>query len=205
MPTYDKDPLKGLRPIERHWVLCKLAGESDAQACVTCGLHPSAYNHFPNIERCREVIEELFQAPQNEAIAQLFEAGVKAAKVKRDGLDSPNERIRQACATDILDRLFGKATVVVQQSSDTEEVDRYLLNLKAVTNVLMGTSPEGQGRTLEDSELPALDAPRDVPQLTVAAQTSRRWRAWREKQEQRDGNEPVDISESEGSLLDSGA
>ena len=205
MPRYDADPLKGLRPIERHWVLCKLAGESDSQACLSCGLSAGAYLHFPNLERAREIIEELFQAPQHEAIAQLFEAGVKAAKVKRDGLDSKNERIRQACATDILDRLFGKATVVVQQSTDTEEVDKYLANLKRMTNVLMGASDEGEGRTLENPELPALEGPRAVPQLTVAAETSRRWRTWREKQEQRDGDGAVDIPESEGPVLDSGA
>jgi len=205
MPTYDKDALKGLRPKERHWVLCRLAGESEAQASLSVGLSVVGHYGWANLARARELVDQLFEAPMDAAIARLFDAGVKAAEVMIRGLDSKNERIAQAAARDIMDRLAGKPTVYLSTTSNTEEVDRYLSNLKRMGNVLMGTSTEGQGGTLGHSELPTLDAPSCVPQLNSATEVVGGWRAGGQEQVERDGDDAVDIPESEGPLLDSGA
>jgi hypothetical protein len=205
MPTYDKDVLKGLRPIERHWVLQKLAGLSDSQACINCGQDPSAYAHYPNLDKCRELIDDLFEAPLDAAIARLWTASEKAADVMIKGLESKNERIAQAAARDIMDRLAGRATVRLETSSDNDRVEQYLANLKRITDVFMGTAAEGQTGIVENPQVPALDASAGIPQLVGETEVGGGWRAGREEPLIGDGDGVVDLPEPARPLLDSGA
>ena len=205
MPGYDKDVLKGLRPIERHWVLQKLAGVSDTQASIACGVDPSAYFHFPNIAKCRELIDELFDAPMEAAIARLFSAGERAAEVMIKGLESKNERIAQAAARDIMDRLAGRATVRLETSSDNDKVEQYLANLKRITDVFMATTAEGQTGIVENPQVPALEPSASLPQLIGEAEAGSGGREGREESLVGDGNGDVGIPEPARPLLDSGA
>jgi hypothetical protein len=205
MPTYDKDALKGLRPIERHWVLQKLAGISDAQASRNCGLDITAHYHFPNIEKCRELIDDLFEAPLDAAIARLWTASEKAAEVMIKGLESKNERIAQAAARDIMDRLAGRATVRLETASDNDRVEQYLANLKRITDAFMAASPEGQAGIVENPQVPAIDSPAVIPQLIGETEAGSRGRASGEESFVGDGDGVVDLPEPARPLLDSGA
>lgn len=205
MPTYDKDVLKGLRPIERHWVLQKLAGLSDAQASINCGLDKTAHYHFPNIDKCRELVDELFEAPLDAAIARLWAAAEHAAEVMVQGLDSPNERIAQAAARDIMDRLAGHATVRLETSSSNEEAEKYIVYLKRIVDVSLGTAAEGQAGIVENPQVPALEPTADIPQLGGETEAGSGRRTGGEESLIGDGNGVVDIPEPARPLLDSGA
>lgn len=80
------------------------------EACNRIGRHR---NWFYNLaaedrEELERLADELHKAKAIHAQLVLDEAAEQAARVKVDGLGSRDQRVRQAAATEILDRTVGK-------------------------------------------------------------------------------------------------
>lgn len=134
------DPLAGVTIEQRKWVLARLTTKSDADAARAIGLHPATVCRWANKAVLDEAIVELLADPTAQALSVILEAVPDAAQVKVAGLRSRNENIKQASASEILDRALGKA----KQSMDTN----------ARVSVDMRVTPDlGQ---LNDDELTAL-------------------------------------------------
>lgn len=72
------------------------------------GLDPRTVYRWPEI--VDQVIEYLINDAAQSAYDILEQSVVKAAQIKRTGLDSDDEKTRQSVSTEILDRILGRAT-----------------------------------------------------------------------------------------------
>lgn len=93
---------------QRRFVIAsqEYANKKDAAAAI--GVEPNTVYRWPKI--VDDAIEAFSDSIVDSAAAMLSEAAAKAAAVKVAGLDSDNEKIRQDVATEIIDRVMGKAT-----------------------------------------------------------------------------------------------
>ena len=97
---------------------------STAEALRVAKLNKAWYYDKPQEERDR--LDEIALAFKREVILRanmvLDDAVVKAAEVKVKGLDSRDERIKQAASTEILDRRIGKPLNKVEIPKDGNEI-----------------------------------------------------------------------------------
>jgi hypothetical protein len=96
-----------LTPTQRRFVVAMTEHPTKKEASNAIGISPNtAYNWPPVVD------EAVSYAVNNVALATLgiLQANaIKAAMVKTKGLDSDDEKISQAVATEIIDRNLGKA------------------------------------------------------------------------------------------------
>lgn len=98
--------LRGLTPQQLRFVAVRPHCNSDAEAAIEAGISPSTVWRWP--QRVHAAVR-LMSGDGMIASYELLRAGLpKAAMRKLDGLDSRDERIQQAAATEILDRFHGK-------------------------------------------------------------------------------------------------
>lgn len=93
------------------YVLARSRVNSDSQALRDAGISRGTFYTWPVEER--EQLAELAQRVKREAALRAMmviqDAAESAAQVKVSGLKSKNEHIKQDVATEILDRIVGKA------------------------------------------------------------------------------------------------
>ncbi len=118
------------------YVMARSRVNSDAHGYGEAGIHKNTFYSWPAEER--EKLNDLAQRVKREtatrAIMVLQDAAEDAAVVKAAGLKSRDERVKQAAATEILDRTIGKALTTVDVNlkqgapfeirwSDSDETD----------------------------------------------------------------------------------
>lgn len=100
--------LDGLNIEQRKWVLARLLVTSDAKAAREVGIDPATVSRWPNKAELTQIVETLLSDPIRRVVEELREALPEASRVKREGLKSRNEGIRQDAASEIFDRVLGK-------------------------------------------------------------------------------------------------
>lgn len=97
------------------YVMARSKVNSDRQGYLDAGIAKATFYLWPTEER--EKLNDLAQRVKREtatrAIMVLQDAAEDAAVVKAAGLKSRDERVKQAAATEILDRTIGKTTTTV--------------------------------------------------------------------------------------------
>ena len=84
-------------------------------AAIACQLEPNTVYKWNGV--VDDVVEILLDRAADSAFDILEGQVVRAAMVKVSGLDSDDEKVRQAEATEVLDRVLGKATQKTEVSS----------------------------------------------------------------------------------------
>jgi len=102
--------LDGINIEQRKWVLARLLVTSDAKAAREVGIDPATVSRWPNKAELTKIVEALLADPIQRAVEELREALPEASRIKREGLKSRNEIVRQDVASEILDRVLGKPT-----------------------------------------------------------------------------------------------
>ena len=104
--------LDNLEDAKLDYVWERSRARSDAEAIRKSGISRSTFYSWPKEERTRlnGYAQELKRRRKLVAELYLEEAVEEAARVKVAGLKSRKEHIRQAVATEILDRTVGKPT-----------------------------------------------------------------------------------------------
>ena len=127
--------LDQLTPMQRRWVFARLETNSDREAALMVGVHEGSVSRWhKNSDVVRRAVQALDRERQRmvftetanvqaSAMTALQRAVLEAVKVKVDALKSRNERIRQEAASEILDRVLGKA---VQRTEDLNATDQAL-------------------------------------------------------------------------------
>lgn len=84
---------------------------SDAQGYSEAGIHKNTFYSWPAQERekLNDIAQRFKRETATRALMVLQDAAEAAAKVKVDGLKSRDERVKQAAATEIIDRTIGKS------------------------------------------------------------------------------------------------
>lgn len=107
-----KTDLELLEDAQLDYVVARSKVRTDAQGFRDAGIPKSTFYKWP--EETRNYLNELAQRVKREsalrAIMILQDAAEDAANVKVQGLESRKEHIKQAAATEILDRNLGKPT-----------------------------------------------------------------------------------------------
>jgi len=99
---------QGLDHNQRRFAIAMLDSKSKKEAAEAIELRPNTvYGWNGEVD----TVVEMMQAQVRDATLEILSAeGPRAAGVKVAGLDSDDERVRQASATEILDRVLGKPT-----------------------------------------------------------------------------------------------
>ena len=92
---------------QRRYCVARLEHTSKKDAAEAVGL--SEHTVYKWNGECEEVIKLLQEDAIQSAVVMIKNALAKAAMIKIDGLDSEDEKIRQAVASEILDRQLGKS------------------------------------------------------------------------------------------------
>jgi uncharacterized protein YcgL (UPF0745 family) len=118
--TEKLEALKNLNRRRFDYVLARAQVDEIQKALEMVGLTKGWYYQFPPAEReeLEKLAEELHYEHGLAAFYTLVQVSQRAAQVKAEGLDSLNEKVRQAAATDILDRVLGKPKQPVETESD---------------------------------------------------------------------------------------
>lgn len=99
---------EGLTPDQRAYVVARLDYPTKKDAAFHIGLKPQTIYQWPKeVERAYDLLKEDILLGAVDIIRVSL---AKAAMIKVSGLDSDDERIKQAVATEILDREMGKPT-----------------------------------------------------------------------------------------------
>lgn len=93
---------------QQRFAVAMLEAPTKKEAALEIGVEPASVYHWPDV--LDDVIDYLIVNAAKSAFDLLVDSVVKAAAVKRAGLDSDNEHIRQDVSSDILDRVLGRAT-----------------------------------------------------------------------------------------------
>ncbi len=105
------------------YVMARSRVNSDSQGYSDAGIHKNTFYSWPSEER--EKLNDLAQRVKREAATRalivLQDAAEKAALVKTKGLESRDERVKQAVATEILDRTVGKPATSLEVSGKNGE------------------------------------------------------------------------------------
>ena len=118
------DWLVGLGDMEMAYVQARAGAFSDAEALRECGVPCSTFYDWPKERReyMRNLALERKRDIATQALQVLEENAVAAAQMKAKGLKSRKETVAQAAASDILDRVLGKATLRVKQDVKVDAV-----------------------------------------------------------------------------------
>jgi uncharacterized protein YecA (UPF0149 family) len=92
---------------QRRFVVASLEFPTKKEAALAIGIEPDTVYRWPNI--VDKAIELAHEETRETAIGMLAESLTKSVMVKIAGLDSDSEKIRQDVATEIIDRLLGRA------------------------------------------------------------------------------------------------
>lgn len=102
------------------YVIARSKSRTDADGYRDAGIAKSSFYSWPAEER--DYLNALAQRVKREsalrALMMIQDAAEEAARVKVDGLKSRKEHIKQATATEILDRVVGKAATKVEHTGD---------------------------------------------------------------------------------------
>lgn len=101
-----------LEPLKAQWVYARAAARSDKAAYEAIGVSRSAFYKWAESERdALRALAQKLKADVQLRVMQLLEGAAEdAARVKVAGLHSRNEGVKQGAASEILDRVLGKAT-----------------------------------------------------------------------------------------------
>ena len=93
------------------YVMARSRVNSDAQGYSEAGIHKNTFYSWPAQERekLNDIAQRFKRETATRALMVLQDAAEAAAKVKVDGLKSRDERVKQAAATEIIDRTIGKS------------------------------------------------------------------------------------------------
>lgn len=97
------------------YVLARSKVNSDRQGYMDAGIAKASFYTWTSDERekLNNLAQQLKRETATRAIMVLQDATEDAALVKAAGLKSRDERVKQAAATEILDRTIGKTTTTV--------------------------------------------------------------------------------------------
>lgn len=98
--------LRGLTPQQLRFVAARPHCNSDAEAAREAGIPPSTVWRWP--QKVHVAVRLMAGDGMIASYEMLRSALPKAAMRKIDGLDSGDEKVRQAAATEILDRFHGR-------------------------------------------------------------------------------------------------
>lgn len=106
------DLLRQLSVDQLRFIALRQEGMSKKDAADALGIPPDTMYHWP------KVVDDALKLTQLNAAATAIEmrkqSVVKAMLVKRSGLDSNDERVRQNAATEIIEGVLGKAEQTVK-------------------------------------------------------------------------------------------
>ena len=94
------------------YVMARSKVNSDRKAIIESGINRNTFYSWPVEERDRlnELAQRIKREAATRALMVIQDAAEEAARVKVSGLKSRNEHVKQDSATEILDRVVGKAT-----------------------------------------------------------------------------------------------
>lgn len=92
---------------QRRFVVVMQEYPNKAEAAKAIGLKPNTVYGWSDI--VDNAIDLLGQDIKNAAVSILTNSAAKAAMIKSAGLDSQDENMRQEIASEVLDRILGKA------------------------------------------------------------------------------------------------
>lgn len=109
---------RGLTHNQRRFAVAMLDSKSKKEAALAIGIEPdTCYRWNGEIELA---IEYMLSDAKETAIGILEDVLNKAAMIKATGLDSNDEDMRQKVASEIMDRVMGKATQPTTNEYDGE-------------------------------------------------------------------------------------
>ena len=103
-----------LSPDQLRYIYERVTTRTDAEAARNVGLSPETVYNWPEKRLVQEAVRLMVDDGLQASLDILRRNLARAARVKVAGLDSRKEAIKQAAATEILDRFHGKPT---QQSN----------------------------------------------------------------------------------------
>lgn len=102
---------------QRKFVTKRLSSPTDTAAAQEIGITLDAVSHWRNRADVNRAVSMLVDRARDGAVDLLAAAVVEAATVKIDGLQAGKDEVKQAAATEILDRVLGKAVQRVAPTS----------------------------------------------------------------------------------------
>lgn len=130
-----KELLKDATPEQIRWVVARLSAKTDAAAAKKAGVHPSSVSRWENKIVLDQAVLEMLMEPAAAAMEILQVAVVEAAQIKVDGLSSKSAIMKQNVASEILDRVTGKAIQPISGSINVDiEVDKALIKIYGDSN-----------------------------------------------------------------------
>jgi vacuolar-type H+-ATPase subunit H len=101
---------------QRRFVVEMTQCSTKKEAAEVVGIDPRTVYNWPSI--VDEAVDLLLADARTAAVEMLTQALTRAVMIKIAGLDSGDEKIRQAAASEIIDRGLGKATQHLEHSGD---------------------------------------------------------------------------------------
>lgn len=98
----------GLSHNQQRFAVAMLECPSKKEAALAIGLEPDTVYRWGN--EVDSAVAYMRDKARDAAFGVIESSVVKAATIKRAGLDSSDEKMRQDVASEILDRVMGKAT-----------------------------------------------------------------------------------------------
>lgn len=92
---------------QQRFAVAMLEFPTKKAAALAVGLEPDTVYRWP--DEVDEVVQYLVDSAVLSAFEILASSVVKAAAVKRSGLDSDDEKVRQMVSSEVLDRILGAA------------------------------------------------------------------------------------------------
>lgn len=105
---------------QRRFVVQMLECKTKKEAAEIVGLDPRTVYSWSSV--IDDAITLLSENVKDSAVSILAGAAAKAAMIKQTGLDSDDEGMRQAIASEILDRIIGKAQASLDVTSKGESI-----------------------------------------------------------------------------------
>ena len=93
---------------QQRFAVAALRFPSKSAAAISIGVEPDTVYRWNGV--VDDAVQYMKDRAKDAAIEILTDSAVEASMVKRTGLASDDERIRQATATEVLDRVLGKPT-----------------------------------------------------------------------------------------------
>lgn len=118
---------------QRRFVVQMLECKTKKEAAGIIGLDPRTVYSWPST--IDDAITLLSENVRDSAVSILASAAAKAAMIKQAGLDSDDETMRQGIASEILDRIIGKAQASLDVTSGGKPIP--------VREVIVELPPEG--------------------------------------------------------------
>lgn len=105
---------------QRRFVVAMLDSESKKDAAEAIGIQPDTVYRWPSI--VDDAVALLGRDVKNSVVDILASGAAKAAMIKLAGLDSKDENMRQKIASEVLDRILGKAIDSIDVTTGGEKL-----------------------------------------------------------------------------------